>query len=240
MLSRMIARSPNITASLFRALSTSSSLRICQWCLSLCVLSWRCLAASLLLRDRLAAKSSKSASNWSSCSLKEANVDVSHSWARWRSASSSSSSSPRARALVENALVFRSRSKSLNLCMSHSTRLRASSSLSLHSVWTALDDSQSRICTRNLCNLLIDFLSSSPILSFCCEDVACVAWSQWSANSLMPSSTFFNTLSISFCNFRAAAAVIRDTERRCWNADTAAEHTREGRNGLRPPVCEDR
>mmetsp|Transcript_24915 Transcript_24915/g.74308 ORF Transcript_24915/g.74308 Transcript_24915/m.74308 type:complete len:232 (-) Transcript_24915:59-754(-) len=208
MLSRTTARSLMSMASLSTARKTSSSFLMCQRCLSWRTLSCASLDLSSLLSDFLFPRSSRSASNWSSWSFSLWMVSVNQSWYFIFSASSSSSSSALARAHVENALVFSSRSKSLNLCMSFSIRLRASSSLSFELLWTPLCAIHSRICARSLCSLLMDLFSSSPSFSFCWLLLAAVACSQYSANSPMPSSTFFRTLSISFCNFLAAAAVI--------------------------------
>mmetsp|Transcript_126601 Transcript_126601/g.270046 ORF Transcript_126601/g.270046 Transcript_126601/m.270046 type:complete len:222 (-) Transcript_126601:81-746(-) len=207
-LSRKIAISDKSMLSLSRARSNNSSLWVCHRCLSCNDLNEVCRYFSSIESDFLFPRASRSASNSSCWSLRTCNVLFNQSWYCIFSTSSRSSSVSLASALVENALVFRSRSKSLNLCMSSSILFLDSSSLSLQTLLTSPCPSHSRICALSRWSLLIDFFNSSPYLSFCgpLEQLAAKSHVVW--NSSRPSSTFLRTTSISFCNFRAAAAVI--------------------------------
>mmetsp|Transcript_32880 Transcript_32880/g.97669 ORF Transcript_32880/g.97669 Transcript_32880/m.97669 type:complete len:221 (+) Transcript_32880:686-1348(+) len=207
-LSRTTARSLISMVSLSRARSNCSSLLMCHRCLSWMAFNCCCRDFSSADRDFFLSSVSISASSSSVWSFRLWIMVVSQSWYFIFSSSSSSRSSPLESPLVENALVFRSRSKSLNLCMSFSILFRASSNLSfelfLMSVWAI----HSRIWALSRCNLLMDFFSSSPSFSLWAPADVVVACSNTCANSSMPSSTFFRTTSMSFCSFRCAAAVM--------------------------------
>mmetsp|Transcript_93674 Transcript_93674/g.254241 ORF Transcript_93674/g.254241 Transcript_93674/m.254241 type:complete len:246 (-) Transcript_93674:1-738(-) len=205
----MTARSDMSRALLSSALRTCSSLLTCHLCLSWHVFSLACSDLSEALSDFLFPSTSKSASSSSSWSLSTWILDVSQSWYFIFSNSSSSRSSPLLdRAHVENAFVFSSLSKSLNLCMSFSILLLASSSLSFGPpLFMSPFCIHSRTCARSLWSLLIDLFRSSPNFSLWAP-LALLACSQTDANSSMPSSTFLSTTSTSFCSLRAAAAVI--------------------------------
>mmetsp|Transcript_29453 Transcript_29453/g.69082 ORF Transcript_29453/g.69082 Transcript_29453/m.69082 type:complete len:204 (+) Transcript_29453:1538-2149(+) len=177
-----------------------SSLLTWLWWLARMVLQSSILPLLVFLPlPELRVSTSKSFTSTASCSF--STNSATHLQQSTLACSSGVSFSCRASPSLEYVLVLVSFSQILNcsILVSMSFRYSTRASLSLTSELPI----QLLIWSRSRCSFLISFLRSPSYFSFwfCCS--ALYTFSHISSNNVTPSSTFFNTRSISVCSFRA-------------------------------------